>query len=694
MPDLDYNPDVLDDCEEFLRRYYRDDIGELAQKYPNDQRSLVVDWMDLYRYDDVLAEEFRDKPDQLQDHLEYVLPEIDIPVDIDLSDAHVRVQLPKRLARQVGEYSPSDQRGRYLNVFGQVSKVTPVKPLPKRVVFDCKRCGTPNIVPQPGDDLQEPHECEGCERQGPFEARPNHQKSEFVDYQQALVQQPPEQTDGTEGRTINVRLHDDLTESVDPGDRVNLSGQFCIEPPENGGGWHQYIRGGSTDVEQTDYDEIDISAHKEEIEAIAAGEYGDPYELGVQSIAPKIKGYDTIKEAILLQMFGGVRVEFPDGTHGRGDSHILLLGDPGTAKSSLLRAVEELAPRSAYASGKQSSAAGLTASVVPDTDFGDSKWSLEAGALVLANKGVACIDEIDKMDEEAVSSMHDALEAQRVTINKADFQNVKLPAVTSLLAAGNPKHGRFDRHEPIGDQIDLAPALMSRFDLMFMLTDVPDEEWDRDVAGSQIQDRNTAKRLEENKDVTDEAVEEIEPAIDHNVLRAYIAYAKRLTPTIEDDSVFKAMRDYFTNLRIANGEGEDAVVPVTHRKLEAIERLAEASARIRLSETIELQDVKRANRIVGESLSQVGVDEEGGTFDVDIIETGTSHTQRERFKTVKNIVQELQKDGSTRGASIEEVYEIASEEHDIDESGTEHALQHHRDNGDMYKPNDGEIRLV
>jgi len=203
-----------------------------------------------------------------------------------------------------------------------------------------------------------------------------------------------------------------------------------------------------------------VDPHIDEIKALADAE---PFEHLTNAIAPKVYGYEHIKEAIILQLFGGVRAEYPDGSADRGSIHVLLLGDPGVAKSVLLRAADALAPRSTFASGKGTSAAGLTAGVVAD-DFGGERYSLKAGALVTANEGVACIDELDKVDEETRSSLHTALEQQIVEVNK--IMEASMPARTSLLAAGNPEYGRFDLAQPIAD-----PTPSQTADLMTHLED-------------------------------------------------------------------------------------------------------------------------------------------------------------------------------------------------------------------------------
>ena len=356
----------------------------------------------------------------------------------------------------------------------------------------------------------------------------------------------------------------------------------------------------------------------------------------------------------------------------------------------LLRAVEELAPRSVFASGKGLTKAGATAAAVKD-DFGSAQWGLEAGALVLANKGIACIDELDKVNEDAVSSLHSALESQRVSVNKAGI-NATLPAQTALLAAGNPEYGRFDRYESIAEQIDLAPTLISRFDLIFTVTDDPDEEKDRDIAQHIVRGRQTVGRLQQGRDVDEADREAIEPTVERETLRAYIAHAKQTVfPTIEDPEVESALIDFFTGLRTVGGQ-DDSPVPVTFRKLEAIQRLAEASARVRLSDTIEMEDVKRATTLVTKTMRDVGVDPETGEFDADVVETGTSKTQRDRIKTVKQIIAELEAE-TAHGAPIDEIISKA-EENGINEAKTEHEMEKLSQRGEIYEPETGYIRTT
>jgi replicative DNA helicase Mcm len=333
-------------------------------------------------------------------------------------------------------------------------------------------------------------------------------------------------------------------------------------------------------------------------------------------------------------------------------------------------------------------------------DFGDGQqWTLEAGALVLADQGIAAVDELDKMAADDRSAMHQALEQQEISISKAGI-NATLKSRCSLLGAANPKYGRFDEYEPIGEQIDLEPALISRFDLIFTVTDEPDAEKDRDLA-DHILRTNYAGELHTHREETsasnvsaeevDNVTEDVEPAIDAEFLRKYIAYAKRTCYPTMTEAAKEAIREFYVDLR-AQGESEDAPVPVTARKLEALVRLAEASARVRLSDTVEEEDAERVIEIVRSSLEDVGMDPETGEFDADVIEAGTSKSQRDRIKNIRGLVEELQQEYD-EGAPVEEVLDRA-EEIGMTRDKAEHEIEQLKRKGEVYEPSQEHLRTL
>jgi replicative DNA helicase Mcm len=669
--------EVTEKLESFLQSYCREEIGRLVQKYPKDKRHIEVSWRDLFRHDSDLAEDFLDQPARVREYFNEALRNVDTAVDVSLDQAEVQViDVPDSNTFDVGDYR-TDNRGEYLSVTGQVARRTGVKPLAEELTFVCQRCGTPTTVPQTsGSGTIEPHECQGCERQGPFEV--NIDESTLSDFQVLRLQRPPEQAAKGTGEKVDVNLRGELTGGIEPGDRVDINGSLEVREDDNDDNatFEYYVDAQAVEPKETSYEDIEIQPYLEEIREIANSD--DPHGQLVNSFAPAIFGYEEQKLAIMLQMFGGVRSEYPGGDADRGSIHILLLGDPGTAKSSLLRAASELSPRSAFASGKGSSAAGLTAGVKTD-DFGHERYSLEAGAMVTANEGLACIDELDKVDQEVRSSLHTALEQQVVEVSK--IIQASMPARTSLLAAGNPKWGRFDPYEPIGEQITLGAAMMSRFDLMFMIRDEPNESEDRELSDHVIENKTQATKWTHHQADEDS---DIEAEIDEEVIRAYIAYARQhVFPTFRDNGAKKKLQEFYINLR-SHGYDEDSPVPVTARKLEAGIRLAEASARIRLSETIEKEDIERAKMLVMSSMNDVGIDPETEEFDADVIETGQTHTQRGRLKALLAIIDDLESEYDQAVPEDEIIQE--AEDNGIGPSTAEHELEKLRRQGKVYQP--------
>ncbi|WP_313693318.1 minichromosome maintenance protein MCM [Halorarum halobium] len=693
----------LDQFLSFYRTYYGDEIAALAQRYPKEQRSLHVEYDDLYTFDPDLAERFLQHPEDMGRVAEEALRTYDLPVDISLGQAHVRVRgLPRERTIDIRNIRVQDDHiGSMVAVQGIVRKATDVRPKVTEAAFECQRCGTMTYIPQADSGFQEPHECQGCERQGPF--RVNHDQSEFIDSQKLRVQESPEGLRGGETpQSIDVNLEDDVCGKVTPGDHVTVAGVLHIEQVTSGQEktniFDLYMDGVSVVVEDEEFEDMDITDEdKEEIYELSKRE--NIYEDMVGSIAPSIYGYEQEKLAMILQLFSGVTKHLPDGSRIRGDLHMLLIGDPGTGKSQMLSYIRHIAPRSVYTSGKGSSSAGLTAAAVRD-DFGDGQqWTLEAGALVLADKGIAAVDELDKMRSEDRSAMHEGLEQQQISVSKAGI-NATLKSRCSLLGAANPKYGRFDQYEPIGEQIDLEPALISRFDLIFTVTDQPDPDHDAKLAEHIITtnyagELNTQREKTTNSEYSSEEVadvtEEVAPVIEADLLRKYIAYSKRnCYPTMTDEAK-EAIRDFYVDLR-AKGADEDAPVPVTARKLEALVRLSEASARVRLSDTVEPKDAERVIEIVRSCLQDIGVDPETGQFDADVVETGTSKNQRERKKNIKQLIRDMQ-DEYDVGAPWDEVLETA-EEIGIDREKAEREIEKFRESGEVYSPDQDHLRVV
>ncbi|MFH1510862.1 MAG: LAGLIDADG family homing endonuclease [Candidatus Woesearchaeota archaeon] len=347
-----------------------------------------------------------------------------------------------------------------------------------------------------------------------------------------------------------------------------------------------------------------------------------------------------------------------------------------SGKSQLLKRITHVAPKSRYVSGKGASGTGLTAAVIKD-DFLQG-YSLEAGALVLANRGIVMIDELDKMSKEDRSAMHEALEQQTVSISKANIQ-ATLRAETTVLAAANPKFGRFDPYGNIADQIDLPSTLINRFDLIFPIKDLPDQQKDDSMA-SFILD------LHQNP-------EGQQPQIDTKLLRKYIAYAKQhIKPQLTEGAI-EEIKAYYLKMR-ASGATEGAIrsIPISPRQLEGLVRLSEAAARVKLSDKVTGDDARRAIKLLDYCLRQIAFDEETGTIDIDRITTGITATQRSKIVAIKDIITDLENQLGNR-IPIEDVIRLASEK-GIDEGDVDSAIEKLKRSGDVFEPKRGFISRI
>ncbi len=674
---------------------YRLMLAELADSYPS-KRSLLVEYSDIDAYNTDLAMFILENPDRC---IKLGLGSVKtaMPPTWDTTDEiNLRITNLPRDAKVEIRNLRAKHLGKMVAVEGLVRKATTVKPRMTQAIFRCARCDKVQVVPQTGSLLREPLMCtniEGtCNKQA-MRFILDEKNSRYADTQKIEIQESPEGLrGGAQPERIFGFVEDDIAGIITAGNRVTLNGIVrSVEKPERDKStvFDIFLDVASIEFEQHEYDEIVIT---DEDEQRILEMSRDPmlYDNIVASISPTIFGMDEVKSAIALQLFGGCHKEMDDGTTIRGDMHILLIGDPGVAKSQVLRYMSNLAPRGIYASGKSASAAGLTAAAVKD-DFGDGRWTLEAGALVLADKGLACIDELDKMTSQDRSSLHEAMESQKISVAKAGI-TATLQCRCSMLAAANPKYGRFEMEgSTIASQIDLPPALMSRFDLMFIMTDKPDAKKDSELARHilNVHRRGEVRHLSEEMLVVGidtrqikENTKAIRPFYDVEILRKYVAYSKRYTPIMTDESL-GLIQDSYLRIRSMGGGNNDSV-PITARQLEAFIRLAEASARLRLSNIVEAVDANRAIYLVELYLGRIAAPD-GGQWDIDRMSSKFAKKDRDQLRIVRNIIDSF---GSVEGITDAEIISHGESE-GLSEHEIKKTLKILTDDGTLYSPRAG-----
>jgi replicative DNA helicase Mcm len=390
----------------------------------------------------------------------------------------------------------------------------------------------------------------------------------------------------------------------------------------------------------------------------------------VGSIAPSIYGYDHIKEAIMYLLFGGVPKTLPDISI-RGEMNALIVGDPGTAKSQLLQYVARIAPRGLYTSGRGTTAAGLTAAVIREKGGG---MTLEAGALVLADKGIACIDEMDKMRPEDRVAIHEAMEQHTVSVAKGGIV-ATLNARTAILAAANPALGRYEPHRTVSENISLPVTILSRFDLIFVLRDVPKKESDGKMS---------AHILEIHR----KGSSPVETPIPVDLLRKYISFAKGTKPILGQEAI-KRLNDFYLAMRSAS-ETEGSPVAITARQLESLVRTAEARARIALRNEVSAEDAEAAIAIMKRSLEEVGIDLSSYKMDIDLIMTGKPKSMIDRLQIVLSTLMEMEKEtGIVEKTALLSVLET---KHNIPRGEAERLLGQLLREGTVYEPRENYVK--
>ena len=615
-------------------------------------------------FDPDLADLLIEKPNETLDAASNALKNIDPLVqdaDVNIRIEHLSNIIPLKvlLSKYIGTFVAAD---------GIVRKTDEIRPRIEKGVFECRGCMRLHEVEQTSETrLVEPSLCD-C---GSRSFRLLQEESKYVDTQTARMQEPLENlSGGTEPKQMLMILEDDLVDELNPGDKVRITGTLRTFREERSGKFKNYIYVNHIEPLEQEFEELHLTEEDED-EILQLSQDPDIYNKIIKSTAPSIKGYRDVKEAIALQLFGGSAKVLEDETRLRGDIHILIVGDPGIGKSQMLKYVSKLAPRSIYTSGKGTTGAGLTAAAVRDELGG---WSLEAGALVLGDQGNVCVDELDKMRSEDRSALHEALEQQTVSIAKAGIM-ATLNSRCSVLAAANPKFGRFDRFKVLAEQIDLPAPILSRFDLIFVVEDKPSIEKDSELAQHilEIHKANTINY-------------EIEPEL----LRKYIAYARKHVNPVLTEEANTVLKEFYVTTRNSNTD-EESAVPITARQLEAIIRLAEASAKIKLKETVDKEDAEKAVRLQLACLKEVGVDPETGEIDIDRVEGGTPKSDRDKLKKVTDEIEYLEEEYAGK-APVNVLISNMADKYSISEDKVESIIRNLKQKGIIYEPTSGYLK--
>ncbi|KAI6133247.1 MCM-domain-containing protein [Pisolithus croceorrhizus] len=612
--------------EEFV---YRDKLrANLLLK----QYQLEVDLRHLSLYNDELAHAMQDRPADILPLFENAATKAARTILFPLAGSsddraevalqsipRIQIMMQSGLNMQRFRDLTADTMNKLVRIPGIVISASVLSSRATKLHLQCRACKSTKIIYPPGglgglgggSDRGLPRTCDAPELENQKKDCPldpymiSHNKSTFVDQQTLKLQEAPDMVPvGEMPRHMLLSADRYLTGRVVPGSRIIATGIFStFNSSRNKSAGpaalrQPYLRlvhiemsspsaGGASNPFGTQF------SPEEEEEFAAMARSDNFYERFAKSVAPSIFGCLDIKKAITCLLFGGSKKVLPDGMRLRGDINVLLLGDPGTAKSQLLKFVEKVAPIAVYTSGKGSSAAGLTASVQRDAI--SREFYLEGGAMVLADNGVVCIDEFDKMRDEDRVAIHEAMEQQTISIAKAGITTV-LNSRTSVLAAANPVWGRYDEGRSPGENIDFQTTILSRFDMIFIVKDEHNEQRDKMIAKHVMNIH--MNRPNQNTDENGEAVGEI----DIDKMRRYIAYCKsKCAPRLSSEAQ-EMLSSHFVSLRkqvqqVERDNDERSSIPITVRQLEAIIRISESLAKITLSTVVQNFHVEEAIRL-------------------------------------------------------------------------------------------------
>ncbi len=633
---------LSDKVKEFLTRFKDRDgnykyVDAIDEMMPKNAKYIIVDYNDLV-VEPQIEVIFSKSPDRLFDAFGRAIKEAlqtRFPEYAEKIKDEVRVRLVnfplERSLRQI----TAETIGKITSVSGMVVRASEVKPLAKELIFMCPDEHQTKIIQLKGMDVKMPIVCDNpsCKHRD-FELNP--EASKFIDFQILRLQELPEDLPpGQLPHYIDVTIRQDLVDNSRPGDRIILTGVVRVEQESiagvqrgHSGLYRLRIEGNNIEFLSGRGSKTDRKIGREEISPEeeklikSLSQSSDVYQRLIDSFAPHIQGQSLIKEAILLLIVGSNQRLLGDGSKIRGDINVFLVGDPGTAKSEMLKFCARIAPRGLYTSGRGSTAAGLTAAVVRDKT---GIMMLEAGAVVLGDQGLVSIDEFDKMKPEDRSALHEVMEQQSASIAKGGIV-ATLNARTSILAAANPMYGKYDPFKNITENVNLPIPLLTRFDLIFVVRDIPTKERDMQIAKHIIR-RNTTQGTDKKS------------VIEVDLLTKYLSYAKRGVPELTPEAEAKIL-DYYLQMR--NVESEE-MITVTPRQLEGIIRLSTARARLLMKDKVEEEDAERAIFLIQSMLQDAGVDVNTGKVDLGVLQ-GRPRSEVSKMQLFMDVLKGLEGD--------------------------------------------------
>jgi replicative DNA helicase Mcm len=651
---------------------HKKSIIKSMRKSDIENKVVHVLFEDIAQFSTELAERLIGYPEETIVLLEIALE------DIEWAPKNARVRLDSLSKSQ--ELNIRNIRakhlGKLISINGIIRRASEIRPLMTNARYECPSCGTIMSILQIDKEIKEPSRC-ACGRKGGFKEI----SKDMIDSQIAIIEEDSNDLENgaNQPKRINVWLREDLTDPtmskrISPGSKVKVIGRLIeVKMAQQSKTLTKFdiaIDANNIIPLQEDLEEFEIT-EEDEIKIKEISQREDLFDYLGNSIAPSVYGNNEIKRALTLQLFGGVSSKRTDGSFCREQIHGLLVGDPGVAKSVILRYIKDVSHKARYVSGKSTTGCGITASVVKDEMTGG--YALEAGAMVLANNGSICVDEFEKMSEDDRSSMHEAMEQQTVSVAKATIQ-ATLNAKTSVLAAANPKYGRFDVSKPFASQINLVPSLLSRFDFIFVMRDIPEELRDSLISDKIFEEHSDDKKSD---------------ILDKEMFKKYVAYAKSYQPKMGDNAK-KVLKDYYIKLRGRTKyvEGK-AIIPIGARQLEGLIRFSEASAKIKLRKTITGEDAKIAIGVMESYLKEIGYDKENDTFDVDAV-VGNGVQSRNKIGVIKSAIKILA--GTGKSVTIEQLKSTVETQIGGDE--VDELIDKLIRNGEAFRPTRGIIQMM